>query len=669
MAIEYRAFISYSHTDESWAAWLQRRLEHFRGQDRSNPYPLRPIFRDRSELSAGELNPAIESALAGSAALIVVCSPAAAASEWVAAEIRRYKELHPKPLILPLVVDGGDGDAYGSVFPEPLRYRGSNPDDIVELLAADLRGDKDGKNDAVLKLSAALLGTSFDTLKRRSDASRLRRLVTVAAGAVTVAVGAVALSVIALLARQDAEERRVQSEELVAFMIGDVRDELGRIGRLDLMEAVGNEALAYFETLDTGELTQGAMLQRGRALRQIGDVRVDKGDTDGGLRLYALSLEMLETATAGESDPTLKAQMLYEQAKTHEAASGVHYARGDIAESRAATLRFRDLMSTLVRDHPQDTTYLLELATAGNNLGALAFAEGKLTEAQNHLENALQPTLQLVDLQPDDLDIQSLAASIEIWLGNIAERAEDTAAALNWYQTALERERRIASIDPEPANRESLARVLTIVSVANRDTDPYQALDQAQEATAILRALVVFEPENTVWQQRLNRSITMTVGSMLQLDCDPDAEALLADARERSDRLLESDPENLESLRDRIDVDILQARFAIGTGAPAQAASLAAPAVERALEALERTPKDDFSKRYFLRALDVLVRGLWLQGRESEAQHAASRSLQVLAPIEDPTAAALMARLEQAAAGDWSGWPPEYPAGQTGCGP
>ena len=533
---------------------------------------------------------------------------------------------------------------------------------------ADLRPEKDGKTDAVLKLTAALLNTSFDTLKRRADASRFRRLAAVAAGAVTVAVGAVALSVIAMIARQDAEERRVQSEELVAFMIGDVRDELGRIGRLDLMEAVGNEALAYFETLDAAELTQGAMLQRGRALRQIGDVRVDKGDTEGGLRLYALSLEMLESGVAGESDPTLEAQVLYEQAKTHEAASGVHYARGDIDESRAATLRFRDLMTTLVRDHPQDSTYLLELATAGNNLGALAFAEGKLTEAENHFESALQPTLKLIELQPDDLDVQGLAATIEIWLGNLAERAEDMTAALIWYQSALERERRIASIDPEPANRESLARVLTIVSVANRDTDPYSALDQAREATAILRALVAFEPDNTVWQQRLNRSITMTVGSMLELGCDPDATALLADARGRSDRLLASDPENLESLRDRVDVDILEARYAIGTGAPAEAASLALPAVERALDALQRTPQDDFSKRYFLRALDVLVRGLWLQGREAAAQQAASRSVQVLAPIEDPTAASLLASLERAAAGDWSGWPPEYPDGQAGCG-
>ena len=97
MAIEYKAFISYSHTDERWAAWLQRRLEHFKGREGGRPYPLRPIFRDRSELSAGELNPAIESALAGSEALIVVCSPAAAASEWVAAEIRRYKALHANP--------------------------------------------------------------------------------------------------------------------------------------------------------------------------------------------------------------------------------------------------------------------------------------------------------------------------------------------------------------------------------------------------------------------------------------------------------------------------------------------------------------------------------------------------------------------------------------------
>ncbi len=58
----YRAFFSYSRADESAARWLHGALDRFRtprdmiGQDGplgAAPAKLHPIFRDRSDLSAG----------------------------------------------------------------------------------------------------------------------------------------------------------------------------------------------------------------------------------------------------------------------------------------------------------------------------------------------------------------------------------------------------------------------------------------------------------------------------------------------------------------------------------------------------------------------------------------------------------------------------------------
>ena len=67
------AFISYSHADEKWAAWLHRAIETYSvpkslvgGATRSGPGPARlfPVFRDRDELpGASSLNTQIQSAL------------------------------------------------------------------------------------------------------------------------------------------------------------------------------------------------------------------------------------------------------------------------------------------------------------------------------------------------------------------------------------------------------------------------------------------------------------------------------------------------------------------------------------------------------------------------------------------------------------------------------
>ena len=94
----YRAFISYSHSDEHWARWLQRALEKyrlpktFRPSHPELPTRLYPIFRDRDELaSAHDLSESIRQAMDDSDALIVICSPAARASHWVNQEILRFR--------------------------------------------------------------------------------------------------------------------------------------------------------------------------------------------------------------------------------------------------------------------------------------------------------------------------------------------------------------------------------------------------------------------------------------------------------------------------------------------------------------------------------------------------------------------------------------------------
>ena len=96
-ALFYRAFISYSHADTGWARWLHRALESFHidkdlaGRETATgtiPPTLRPIFRDRDDFTAGKtLTEQTLAALDASAALIVICSPAAAKSHYVNEEI------------------------------------------------------------------------------------------------------------------------------------------------------------------------------------------------------------------------------------------------------------------------------------------------------------------------------------------------------------------------------------------------------------------------------------------------------------------------------------------------------------------------------------------------------------------------------------------------------
>lgn len=199
MEFKYWAFISYSHVDRNWGAWLHSGLETFKvpkvlaksttGLGEPMPRRIFPVFRDREELPTNsDLGSMITRALEQSRYLIVICSPHAARSHWVNQEILEFKRLGRAERILALIVDGepnaADGkpgfNAESECFPEALRFElGADgqldKNKLTEPIAADARPGMDGRTGSKLKLAAGVLGINFDDLKRREERRRRRQ--------------------------------------------------------------------------------------------------------------------------------------------------------------------------------------------------------------------------------------------------------------------------------------------------------------------------------------------------------------------------------------------------------------------------------------------------------------------------------------------------------------
>src|SRR5207249_4517924 len=118
----YAIFLSYRHADNreqgrQWATWLHQVLEGYEipadlvgtknSKGDSIPASLYPVFRDEEELPAdADLTRNIRQALENSELMVVLCSPRAVESRFVAEEIRYFKELGKADRILALMIDG-----------------------------------------------------------------------------------------------------------------------------------------------------------------------------------------------------------------------------------------------------------------------------------------------------------------------------------------------------------------------------------------------------------------------------------------------------------------------------------------------------------------------------------------------------------------------------------
>ena len=230
----FHAFISYSHgADSRLAPLLQKGLQRF-----AKPwYALRAlhVFRDDASLSANpDLWASIEQALDASQYYILLASPQAGASKWVAKEAAHWRETKPAARLLIAVTDGeivwdedgGDFDwERTNALPQPLRGMFALEPRITDLRWAHEASDLSLSNvqfrDAVADLAAPLHGRSKDELAGE-EVFQQRRTVRIAravvAGLLLLTAAAVVAAVLAIVARSQAihQQRLATSRALAA---------------------------------------------------------------------------------------------------------------------------------------------------------------------------------------------------------------------------------------------------------------------------------------------------------------------------------------------------------------------------------------------------------------------------------------------------------------------
>ena len=582
-ACRYRAFISYSHRDRVWAEWLHRQLETYRVPSRlvgrrtgagTVTRRLAPIFRDRDELaSSADLGGKVTQALRQSANLIVICSPAAAASRWVNEEIRAFRQLGRSERIFCLLVDGEPGagpdhDCFPPALGLPQDQGTGRPG--AEPVAADVRPGKDGKHAAKLKLIAGLLDLELDQLRRRELQRRNRRLTAVAAAASLVMLVTTLLAIEAVLARHAAERRQKQAEDLVGFMLGDLNDKLAQVQRLDIMEAVDDKAMAYFRSLPATDVNDDALGQRVKALEKIGSVRLDQGRLAPAMGAFLAALPLArQLAQAAPADR--ERQIAY--ARLQAFVGMTEWYRGALdaaARSFSAAQATLEAMSGAAREDPR---VLFELSTLDNDIGHVLEAHGRLDEATAHYRLMLARCSLLAARPAPKAEWLEHLGEAHNNLGKLALMRGDLLSSIAEYAADDLIESRLSRAHPEDNDqRENVARVRAILGrtllLAGADQQAAQALSQALSSAEWLHR---FDPAQSNFTDKVGLYSTQ-LGRLRRLQGQQAAAGtLLARAMETLEALSRQDPSNTSWRQDLAEARIERAAWLLATGRTAAA--------------------------------------------------------------------------------------------------
>jgi tetratricopeptide (TPR) repeat protein len=620
--LHYKAFISYKHDDESWARKIHRYLETYsiprrlvgkKAQHGTIPKTLGPIFRDRDEMpSASDLSKVVADALEASEYLIVICSPSAAVSHWVNEEVLTFKRLGGADRILCIIIDGepGASDIPGRESDEclcpALRFhvdgRGELSDERAEPMAADARAGGDGYKLARLKLVAGLIGVGLDDLRQREVQRRVRRMSLITAASFAGMIMTLMLAWVANTARDDAERRREQADDLIGFMLGDLHEKLSEVGRLDVLDSVAEKTLSYFAELEPNELTDEALANRAEALLQLGQVQMARGELEAAQAPFEEALSA--TRELSTRDPE-NFDRLFGLGQAHFWVGYVHWELGELEAANDGMHEYYRVSKALYEANPGNVDYLMELGHSYTNLAILNDRMDKEESALEYSENAVDLIRKAFELDSGNNTRQLALADTLSWSGSLLKNTWQFSTASDRFNEYLTLAIEALAEHPEDnqwrhhlmLSRHFAGKIALIMGQS--DT----ALEHFVSGAQIADQLVKFEPENNRWQIEHALLLIAVAKEALRRGETENGRQTILSAKKKVSSLLEQHPESFDWRAIDARLDLILAQLLYQSGNSEQVNELVSQVLATARNLIESEPEKNITRMLLANAL------------------------------------------------------------------
>ncbi|AJQ93457.1 winged helix-turn-helix domain-containing protein [Gynuella sunshinyii] len=311
-----------------------------------------------------------------------------------------------------------------------------------------------------------------------------------------------------------ARQKRLEAENLLGFMVGEFADKLRSVKRMDLLDGISNEALAYFSSLEQqsnqdtflpflkNDLSFKSMFHQAQTLGAIGEVAYSRDRTDEARQAFEAASSVLQRLVQQQKD---NLDLLKESGANAFWLGQLEYDDWNLDAALVWFDTYRNYSERMYALAPDSLDAILELSDAHSTMGSLYLEQQNYPAAQTAFQSSLSYTRQAIQMEPDDETLHMNQADTLSWLGSVAKHLGDLQQAIELNLNGQQELEKALEREPDNANIiESLAYSYTQQArMLHYRTEYHQASDKVDQAITMMEKGLIQDPENSGWQDYL----------------------------------------------------------------------------------------------------------------------------------------------------------------------
>jgi tetratricopeptide (TPR) repeat protein len=344
-----------------------------------------------------------------------------------------------------------------------------------------------------------------------------------------------------------AQRERAGAEDLVKFLLFELRGRLSTVGRLDVLSGVADRVEAYYMNTVAGRAEAPQALRERAALHDLrAAVALAAGDAASADRYLERGLALLARAPASAATDEVRGDLLSSQAK--RAAQ-----TGEFARSRELYLQAVALdRSNAPGDRPEDRHDRdLKLASRLNYAAVTAERLGQPFEAEREWQQATDLLEACLARDPADLVAAKRLCELRMTIGQRRYTRGLLDSAESSLRAALADGEQLAARAPNDSEVEYLVAwsAISLANLRNARGDRDGARRLQEQALEVGATMLAIEPASAVWQVIQARAASDLGTIALERSDWTEAARRFAAARATYDQLVARDPTSREHRR------------------------------------------------------------------------------------------------------------------------